>query len=178
MTWGLSVFNLFFRTRRHQPAFACSSRRLVFWLGLTAFAVSPLVGAGDPAVQPLLDADRTVTGELLHHPDGTPMRIDAMIVSFQPGDSTGWHCHGRPMFAYLLSGVLEVEYQGQGRKTLKAGDALMETMAVPHRGTNHGDVPVRILAVYITGQGPARLAVPAVEVDATGKVPRYACPPR
>lgn len=175
MTWRLMDFGLECRNPGRDLVPVSSRRWLV---GLMASLASSLVQAADIAIQPLLDTDRSVTGELLHHADGTPMRIEAVTLSLQPGDSTGWHCHGRPMFAYLLSGVLEVEYQGQGSKLWHAGDALMESMTVPHRGTNRGNEPVRILVLYIKNQMPGRLAMPAVEIDVSAgeKASRYACP--
>jgi D-alanyl-D-alanine dipeptidase len=110
--------------------------------------------AGPPAVEPLLDAKTTVTGEALAWPKGPPV-LKSQIVTIGPGQSTGWHRHTAPTYGQLLSGVLEVEYEGLGRRTLRVGDTLLESMRVAHAGTNLGTEPVRILVVVMGVEGKA-----------------------
>jgi len=108
---------------------------------------------GEPTSSPVLDTDRTIAGESLAWPDSALPMIVSRIVTIAPGQSTGWHRHGVPTYGYFLSGTLEVEYAGQGRRTFHAGDALVEAMKVPHVGANVGDEPVRILVVSMAIQG-------------------------
>jgi D-alanyl-D-alanine dipeptidase len=115
---------------------------------LAAFTATAAV-ADYPQAQTLLEADRTVAGEAFRYPAEAPPRVTAVIVTVAPGSSTGWHRHGVPMFAYLLSGELEVEYATGRRAVLRAGDALMEAMTVAHVGTNLGGEPARVLAVFM-----------------------------
>ena len=104
-----------------------------------------------PAV-PLLSAGETVTGETIRYPSGDA-RVTASIVTLAPGGRTIAHRHGVPMFAYILDGELTVDYGDKGKRTYRAGDALMEAMAITHSGLNTGTVPVRILAVYMGATG-------------------------
>lgn len=46
-----------------------------------------------------------------------------------------WHTHPIPNAAYVLSGHITVEKQSTGQiKTIRAGDALAETVGTVHRG--------------------------------------------
>ncbi len=103
-------------------------------------------------VTPLLATGDTIIGQPLAYPAGKP-KVTALIVTVPPGGETGWHEHQVPLFAYVLDGALEVDYGDKGVRTYKAGDSLMEAMNWPHNGTNKGDKPVRILAVYIGAEG-------------------------
>jgi len=53
------------------------------------------------------------------------------------------------LFVYILSGEITFIYEGKGTKRFAAGDAYMEAVDWWHKGINKGDVPVRILVVYI-----------------------------
>jgi quercetin dioxygenase-like cupin family protein len=53
------------------------------------------------------------------------------------------------MFAYVIEGELTVDYGTEGIRSYKAGDALVEALAVRHRGVNTGTMPVKLLVVYI-----------------------------
>jgi zinc D-Ala-D-Ala dipeptidase len=123
---------------------------------LCAILAAAPAGADYPPVQVLLETGTTVVGETLRYPEQAPARVTAVIVNIAPGASTDWHRHGTPMFAYLLSGELEVEYAVGRRTTLRAGDALMEAMVVPHIGTNLGREPARVLAVFMGAEGAVK----------------------
>lgn len=127
--------------------------------------------AGEAVTQEaLLETGSTVAGEALRFPDRAPARIAAFVITLAPGAATGWHRHGTPMFAYLLAGELAVEYEGVGRRVYRQGDALLEAMAVAHNGTNIGPGPVRILAVFMEGEGAER-TLPAPDAAARHAVP-------
>ncbi len=106
-----------------------------------------------PSVERLLETGDTATGESLAWPVGAPPQVIAQIVTIAPGQATGWHRHAVPTFGYVLSGELEVEYEGIGRRLLKEGDRLMEAMKTAHNAVNLGTEPVRILAVFMGSQG-------------------------
>ena len=100
-------------------------------------------------VQPLLTTSQTVLNEPLLLPDGSPMQITSTIVTIDPGEETAWHKHGVPLYAFILSGEVTIDYGNQGKRTFPAGSAFMEAMGHWHRGTNIGQEPVRILAIYM-----------------------------
>jgi quercetin dioxygenase-like cupin family protein len=104
-----------------------------------------------PAV-PLLSTGKTIVGETIRYPEGKA-HVTAAIVTLAPGGRTIVHKHGVPLFAYILSGELTVDYGTHGSRTYRQGDAFMEAMDVAHFGVNKGDSPVRILAVYMGADG-------------------------
>lgn len=104
-----------------------------------------------PAV-PLLSTGKNIVGETIRYPQGNA-HVTAAIVTLAPGGRTVAHRHGVPLFAYILSGELTVDYGAHGTRTYKQGDAFMEAMDVTHFGINRGAEPVRILAVYMGADG-------------------------
>jgi quercetin dioxygenase-like cupin family protein len=104
-----------------------------------------------PAV-PLIATGKTIVGETIRYPKG-PAHVTAAVVTLAPGGRTIVHKHGVPLFAYILSGELTVNYGAHGTRTYKPGDAFMEAMDVAHFGVNNGKEPVRILAVYMGAKG-------------------------
>lgn len=126
------------------------------------FAVAEIASAREaaPVVQTLLSSSQTIAGEIIGYPSGTPARITAAIVTFAPGQETGWHTHGVPTFGYILDGELSVDYGSKGTRVYKAGDALLEAIGHPHNGRNTGAVPMRILAVFMGAEG-AKTSIPA-----------------
>ena len=129
----------------------------VLALLLPAAAVA---GEAYPAVK-LLETGTTVTGEPLVYPTSGPAKVSAIVVTIAPGAETVLHHHPAPMVAYILEGDLRVDYGAHGRHDYHTGDALLEAMAVPHKGTNIGTVPVRILAVSMGAEGTANAVVDA-----------------
>jgi quercetin dioxygenase-like cupin family protein len=103
-------------------------------------------------VQPLLTSTESVVGERLAYPSG-PAVVTSLIVTMAPGESTGWHKHGVPSYAYILAGQVTVEYEGVGRRTYKHGEAFMEAMNLWHTGVNDGAEPCRILVVFMGAPG-------------------------
>ena len=116
-------------------------------------AKAPANAAGYPAI-PLLSTGTTIMGEKLRYPAGDP-HVTASIVTLAPGQRTIPHKHGVPLFAYILSGELSVDYGDKGVRTYKAGDTFMEAMDQVHHGFNPGKEPVRLLAVYMGAAGAA-----------------------
>lgn len=117
---------------------------------LTAGAA--VAGESYPTVD-ILSTGKTVVDEDIAYPTAGPAHVTASIVTIAPGAATIVHRHGVPLFAYMLEGMLTVDYGAKGQRTYKPGDSFMEAMAVSHRGINHGAVPVKILAVYMGAAG-------------------------
>jgi quercetin dioxygenase-like cupin family protein len=100
----------------------------------------------------LLEADHTVVGESVAYPR-SDAKVTAVLATFAPGESTGWHRHGVPLVGYVLEGELTVDYGPRGKHVYRAGDAIMEAIEAPHEGTNTGTGPIRILVVYMGAKG-------------------------
>ena len=96
--------------------------------------------------------DTTIAGEKVSFPKGNP-GIKSVVVTMAPGEKTAWHRHGTPLYAYILEGELTVTYQGLGDRHYSKGDGFLEAMQVAQQGYNPGLGPVRILAVFLTGDG-------------------------
>ena len=148
-----------------------SGRPATIWKTLGALALASIVAgltavsnpwARAPAqdyqrVQKLYSGGTTIVGEPVQYPAAKSAKISSVIVTMLPGETTGWHTHGAPLFAYMLEGELQVDYGAKGIRTFKKGDAFMEAMAVPHSGVNKGAVPVRVLAVFMGAEGLANV---------------------
>ncbi|MBF0561022.1 MAG: cupin domain-containing protein [Alphaproteobacteria bacterium] len=137
------------------------TRFAAFILAVATVASLATVRAEEPyqKVQPLLATSETVLGEKLQLPDGSPLKITSTIVTIDPNEETKWHKHGVPLYAYVLSGEVTVDYGDKGTRTFGPGSAFMEAMDHWHRGTNRGKEPVRILAVYM-GSDKAKNVIP------------------
>lgn len=107
-----------------------------------------------PLLTPLYTGKLTIVGQEIAYPGGTP-RVTSSIVTIAPGAETGWHSHSVPLFAYVLQGTLTIDYGSKGIRSVSAGSSFIEAINWTHNATNYGDVPVRILAVYIGEEGVA-----------------------
>jgi len=120
-------------------------------------AMAQFAGAEKPSAEVLFEGSKTILGEQIAYPSGTP-KMTAAIVTLPVGSETGWHVHGAPMYARVLEGTLIVDYGSKGPRTYQTGESLIEAINWPHNGRNAGSVPVRILTVYATADGVANSA--------------------
>jgi quercetin dioxygenase-like cupin family protein len=102
---------------------------------------------------PLQSESKTVIGQDLQYPKGTPM-IKAFEIEIAPGQQTSLHRHAIPLFAYVVSGELEVDYGSKGKRMIKAGTSFMEAIDWCHYGKALGNQPVKIIGVYLGQQKP------------------------
>ena len=135
--------------------------------GLGAIALAFVAGIGVGAARPpqvhvtaLFATSKTVMDEPIVYPSGAA-KLTAAIVALDPGDETGWHTHGVPLAGIVLEGELTVDYGDKGKRVFHTGDAIAETMSVPHNGKNTGDGPMRLFAIYIGAEGvPTTIPAP------------------
>ena len=112
-------------------------------------------------VHAVYEGDTTVIGQSIAYPAGEA-EIVSVVVTLLPGEETGWHEHGVPLFGYILEGELEVDYGPEGTRTYTEGVGFMEALETAHNGRNTGDEPCRVLAVFMGAQGAERSwSVPA-----------------
>jgi quercetin dioxygenase-like cupin family protein len=138
------------------------TERRVLTAGVLAIGVaglllllSPRPGVGRDQVLSLLSTTQTILGQAIVYPAEAPAKVDAAIVSMQPGEETGWHRHDVPMFGYVLEGEVTVDYGAKGKRVYRRGDALVEAIDVPHNGRNTGSGEARILSVFMGANGVA-----------------------
>lgn len=107
-----------------------------------------------PPLEILLSSSETILGQKIAYPAGTP-KVTAAIITMEPGQETGLHLHHTPLFAYILSGELTVNYGPEGERVYRQGSAFLEAYNSDHNGRNTGTELTRILAVYMGAEGVA-----------------------
>jgi quercetin dioxygenase-like cupin family protein len=114
-----------------------------------ALADATMANKGITAVElPMASPSADVVGQPITYPQGTPV-LRAYRITVPPKTATILHKHPVPVYAYILSGTLDVDYGSKGRKTYVAGDSLLEAVDWCHAGHNMGSVPVVLISVYI-----------------------------
>lgn len=125
---------------------------------LLCWSVEPVIAADDYArVVPLFDGSKNIVGETLVYPQSGPAKVTSLIVTMEPGEETGPHRHGVPTYGYILEGQVTVDYGTHGTRTYRKGEAFMEAEGVTHDGVNDGNVPVRILVVFMGAEGASNV---------------------
>jgi DNA-binding winged helix-turn-helix (wHTH) protein/quercetin dioxygenase-like cupin family protein len=123
-------------------------------IAVAAFAIGAAVGPRGETADPglIFTSGETVLGQAIAYPDDTP-EVTAAIVALEPGQESGWHTHAEPIFAYVLQGELILDYGSKGVQTYRANQAVLEAVDWPHKATNRGKVPVRVLVVHLGTKG-------------------------
>lgn len=129
--------------------------RVALAVSLTIFASA---NAAEPEgykaavkVTPLLLTDTTEAGQPIVYPQVKDPEVRAVTVVIPSGVETGWHVHPFPCYAYILSGELEVEFEGGVKKQFHAGQAIAEAVNVLHNGRNPGKEDAK-LVMFVTGE--------------------------
>ena len=107
-----------------------------------------LLASDDVSSQTILDTNKTVIGQDISYPSGSP-QITSKIVTIPVGAETGPHLHEYPLFVYVMSGEITVDYGDHGIKTFVKGDSFVEALNFTHNGKNNGDEPTEILVVLV-----------------------------
>ena len=74
-------------------------------------------------------------------------------LTFPPGQSTGWHRHTIPVFAYVMKGNLTVEFENGKTLQFPENSSFSEVIGTYHSGSNRGDTDLVLLAVYLGEKG-------------------------
>ena len=108
---------------------------------------------GDVKVTPLLKTATTTLGQAIKYPLTEKPEVTALEVEIPPGKETGWHKHPVPGYAYILSGTLTIEMEGDKQLQLSSGTAFVEVINTLHNGKNLGTGPVKILVFFAGAAG-------------------------
>jgi DNA-binding winged helix-turn-helix (wHTH) protein/quercetin dioxygenase-like cupin family protein len=122
------------------------------WMGAAKALVGSTEAPSPP--YPLFQGNKTVLGQTIAYPIGTPL-LKAAILRSKPGEEFDWHTHEIPAFGYILEGEITVDYGSKGIRVFRAGDAMLEALDWPHRPSNRGTTPARVFALYIGAEGTA-----------------------
>ncbi len=106
----------------------------------------------EPDVVVLLPSNTTILGQQIQYPRTDQPRITAALITMLPGQSTGWHKHDVPVFAYILEGEITVDYGAQGTRDYRKGDSFLEAIYTAHNCYASGLQPAKRIAVFIGGQ--------------------------
>ena len=109
-----------------------------------------------PAVKvtQLLKTSSGWDGKQIVYPEGQA-ELTALLIEIAPGESTGWHQHPVPSFAFLLDGILEITLTDGRVKRVQPGEALSEVTDTMHMGRALGKIPVRLVVFYAGSVGKA-----------------------
>ena len=93
-------------------------------------------------------------GKQIVYPEGQA-EMTALLIEIAPGESTGWHQHPVPSFAFLLDGTLEITLADGRVKRMQPGEALSEVTDTMHVGRALSKTPVKIVVFYAGSVGKA-----------------------
>ena len=82
------------------------------------------------------------------------------IAEIAPGGAVGRHTHFGIETGYVLAGASSFEVEGEAVRALKEGDSYVVARGKVHDAKTVGDVPAKVLAVYVVEKGKP-LATPA-----------------
>lgn len=104
-------------------------------------------------VQKVLQTDTSYIGQKIIFPGGSNNEVTIARITFKPGESTGWHKHGFPVFAYVLQGTLTVEIEGRKSVIFFQNSSFSEVIDTLHNGTNSGKDDLILIAFYLGEKG-------------------------
>ncbi|MFI3239228.1 MAG: cupin domain-containing protein [Bacteroidales bacterium] len=102
----------------------------------------------------LLDAVETSWdgAALIDYPTGTPA-ITLLKITVPPKCKLPQHYHPVINVGYMLEGTLTVTDDKGNKKTVNAGDPIIETVNTIHYGENTGDINATIIVFYAAEKG-------------------------
>ena len=118
--------------------------------------------ATDASAQTPPAATTGLTRKLLTQTDGPipGYTTITMEVEIEPNVMVGRHTHPGIEAGYVVSGEIDLPIDGQGVKSLKAGDGFQVPPNTPHAGAKSGSGKVKLVSTYIVEKGKP-LASPA-----------------
>lgn len=105
------------------------------------------------SIEPLLKTDTTSIGQKIVYPQYENDEVTIVKVTIPPGESTGWHKHEFPVFAYVVEGTLTIELEDNKAMQFPENSSFAEVVNTYHNGINKGDKPVVLIAFFMGGKG-------------------------
>lgn len=100
-------------------------------------------------VETLLKTDTTAIGQKIVLPSSANDEVTIAKVTLPPGTSTGWHTHARPVFAFVVSGVLKVRLENGTINRFEPATTFAEVVDTLHEGFNDSNTDVVLIAFYL-----------------------------
>ncbi|CAH0536507.1 cupin domain-containing protein [Vibrio marisflavi] len=108
---------------------------------------------GKAQVKVLAKSTKSWDGSTLpKYGQGQP-EVQVLKITIPAGAKLPMHKHPVINAGYLMKGELEVTTEQGEKKTIKAGDALIEVTNKWHYGRNIGNEPAEIIVVYASTEG-------------------------
>jgi quercetin dioxygenase-like cupin family protein len=104
----------------------------------------------------IVGAPKTTLGQDFKYPSGQPL-IEAFNIEIPVGKQTDLHKHLVPLYIYIVSGDLEVDYGSKGKKIYKPGTSYVEAIDWCHIGKVSGKAPVKVIGVYLGEKTPDQI---------------------
>ena len=104
----------------------------------------------------IVGAPKTTLGQDFKYPAGQPL-IEAFNIDIPVGKQTNLHKHLVPLYIYVVSGDLEVDYGSKGKKIYKPGTSYVEAIDWCHIGKVAGKKPVKVIGVYLGEKTPDQI---------------------
>jgi quercetin dioxygenase-like cupin family protein len=105
------------------------------------------------SIDKLAVSSKSYTGQPLCYSRTDTPEVTALVLHVPPGESTGWHKHPVPVYAYVLEGEMTVEIKDGGKYTFKKGEVILEAMNIMHNGYNSGKELTSLLVFYTGAEG-------------------------
>jgi quercetin dioxygenase-like cupin family protein len=115
------------------------------------------------AVVPATSYNDSVKTNFSHRISNAPGKsLVAVEVSYPPGGASGPHRHSAFVYAYVVSGQIASQVEGQPEHIYRAGESWYETPGAHHLiSRNASDTePGKLLAVFIADTGDNALTTP------------------
>jgi quercetin dioxygenase-like cupin family protein len=106
-------------------------------------------------IEQLLKTDTTTTGQKIIYPISDNDEVTILRITIEPGQSTGWHKHEIPVFAYVLKGSLTVELEDNKTIVYQQNSSFSEVINTLHNGINKGNENVILIAFFMGEKGKA-----------------------
>jgi quercetin dioxygenase-like cupin family protein len=130
--------------------------------GIAALLLASITMA-PAAVVPATSYNATVKTNFSHPiPNVLGKSLVVEEVSYPPGGASAPHHHSAFVYAYVVSGQIASQVEGQPERIYRAGESWYETPGAHHLiGRNASNTePAKLLAVYIADTGDNALTVP------------------
>ncbi len=114
----------------------------------------------DVAVTAVMKSSTTISGQKIEYPKTDKAEMASVLVEIQPEKENGRHMHAVPTYVHVLEGTMTVEFEDGLRQTFKAGTGFLEVVNTVHSAKNLGDVPLKLLVVFVGEEGKPNLIRP------------------
>lgn len=104
-------------------------------------------------IEKILATDTTSLGQVISYPQAEHSEVTILKITLRPGQSTGWHKHAFPVFAYIQQGTLTVDFESGRSLVFGAQSSFAEVIDVFHIGQNKGAEDVVLVAFFMGDKG-------------------------